>query len=234
MADLRKPPFILALVLILLAVLLESGTGLFLRSAPHAPPGLGATAPGYGIPFMALIDGLILFTVALMGSSRLLGDALQGRIQGILTLIVALVVLIVSIVLIMGALLLLALMICLLVAVPFGTLVYMVVYGHFDRSGAQVILSLLMLIKLGFAACLLLAQGEFAQNKGLVLIVLCSLIAQVVTSFLHGFVPLPLVSITDAVAGIIAAIIAAIWSIFFLVNSLRSVFRALRFNRGVA
>ena len=85
-----------------------------------------------------------------------------------------------------------------------------------------------MLLKIGFAVCLVIAHQRFLQNRGLVLIVLTSLVAGIVVSFLHGFVPLILVSITDAVAAIIIGIIAVIWAIVLLVGSLVSVFKTAR------
>jgi hypothetical protein len=51
------------------------------------------------------------------------------------------------------------------------------------------------------------------QNKGLVLIIVCSLLANLSVSFLHGLVPSVLVSITDGIAGIILLILAAIWEV---------------------
>src|SRR5581483_2830129 len=140
MDGLRKPLFALAVILIAMALLLEAGSRLALNPTPKAGSELGATPPGYGVPYMALLDGLVLFTAILMGTSLLLPDAVQGRLQGILTLIVSLVVLIGSIVLIIVALVLLALMVCLLLAIPFGTVVYMALYSHFDRSGSQAVL----------------------------------------------------------------------------------------------
>jgi hypothetical protein len=71
------------------------------------------------------------------------------------------------------------------------------------------------------------AHQRFLQNKGLVLIIATSLIASIIVSFLHGLVPLFLVSITDAIAGIVVAIIAVIWGIFFLIGSIPAIIRAV-------
>jgi hypothetical protein len=80
----------------------------------------------------------------------------------------------------------------------FSTIVYLIIFGFFDRTGANVTLSLLMMLKLAFAACLILAHQRFIQNKGLEMIILTSLAANIIVSFLYGLVPAPLVSITDA------------------------------------
>jgi VanZ family protein len=84
-----------------------------------------------------------------------------------------------------------------------------------------------MALKLGFAVCLVLAQQRFLQNKGLVLIILTSLLATFIISVLHSFVPGFLVSITDNIAGIIVALLAAIWAVAFLIGAVMSVTKAV-------
>ena len=74
---------------------------------------------------------------------------------------------------------------------------------------------------------LLDAHPRFLQNKGLVLLFLTSLLGGLIVSFLHGFVPVILVSITDGVAAIIIAILAIIWCIFFLIGAIVSIFRSV-------
>lgn len=188
----------------------------------------GDKPPGRGVPYLILLDSLLLLTVGLMGASLLVPERLHGRLQGIVTLVVSLLILLAGIKMVFTALAELMLMITLLMAVPFGTLVYLVKYGSFDRGSASAILSLVMLLKLGFAGCLALAQQRFLAMKGLVLIVLTSLVAGLVVSFLHGFVPGILVSITDAVAGIVVAILAILWAVFLLLGSVFSVVAALK------
>ncbi|HYF01609.1 MAG TPA: hypothetical protein VEJ18_21990, partial [Planctomycetota bacterium] len=136
--------------------------------------------------------------------------------------------------LIFVALALLILMVSLLLAPIFGTAAYFAIYGDFDRGRAAGLLSAFMLLKLVAAACLVLAHPRFLQNKGFVLILLTSLLAHVVTAFLHGLPPGFLVSITDAIAGIISAVLAAIWGLVLLVGSLPAVVKALRVDRDVA
>jgi hypothetical protein len=109
----------------------------------------------------------------------------------------------------------------------FGMIVYLIIYGFFDRTGANVTLSLLMMLKLAFAACLILAHQRFIQNKGLVLIILTSLAANIIVSFLHAIVPVPLVSITDGIAAIVLFVLVIVWAAFFLVGSIVAVVKAL-------
>ncbi len=190
--------------------------------------------PGLGIPYMALVDGLLLFTAALVGASLVFPERVTSKLQGVVTLIVTIVVIILGIVLFVLALVKLLFMIGLFVSVPFGTLAYFVLFGFFDKGGAQAALSVLLLLKLVFCVCLLLAQQRFLQNKGLVLLVLTSLLANLVVGFLHGIVPGVLVSITDAIAALIMVILAVIWALVMLVFSIVSIVKVLRFDRADA
>jgi hypothetical protein len=78
-----------------------------------------------------------------------------------------------------------------------------------------------------FVVLLALGHPRFLQNKGLVLIVLTSLLCSFVIGFLHSLVPVFLVSITDAIGGLIALILVILWAIFLLVGSLISVVKAV-------
>src|SRR4051812_7769487 len=143
--DLRKPFFFVALALILIAVLVEIGSAVL----PDKPP-------GYGITFMAALDGLVLYTVLLMGLSLLIPERVQGRTQGCATLIVSFFGCLGTLAMIFIAIGLLMLMVTLLISPIFGTIAYFAIYGHFPTGEARVILSLLMTLKLGFAVCLVL------------------------------------------------------------------------------
>ena len=261
MDRLRIPFLILAIVLIFIAVLLETGTALpgVLRSSPvsvtafQLPPQVNAAMaalnndqrdvvthlsnqdrpPGLGVPDLALLDSIVLFTVLLMGVALLLPERLHGRVQGIATLIFSLLLMGLAIRQILVALGLLILMIALLLSVPFGTIVYLIVYGSFNRAGADVALSLTMLLKFGFSASLIFAQQRFLQSKGLVLLILTSLLGNVIVSFLLGIVPGFLASITDAIAALIVGIIAVIWAIILLIGSIISIIKILRLDRAL-
>ncbi|MBI3943403.1 MAG: hypothetical protein HY326_10360 [Chloroflexi bacterium] len=253
MDSLRTPFFILAVVLMAIVVSVEIGSSFLLGDIIPQPNAVVGNMdgdvlkayleqkddfdkfantqdrpPGLGIPYMAALDLVVLFTVGLMGMSLLVPEAVQGRVQGCATFIFALLLILGGIVLIFAALFLVILMVSLLLAVPFGTLTYLAIYGFFDRGSASVILSLLMFLKLGFVACLLLAQQRFVQNKGLVLIILLSLLGNVIISFLHGFVPGFLVSITDGIAAIIVMLIAVILAVLLLIGSIPAIGKALR------
>jgi hypothetical protein len=163
-----------------------------------------------------------------MGTSLLVPGRVQGRLQGIATLIVAILSLCGGIAIIFAAIAILLIMVALFLSVPFGTIAYLALYGFFDRAGASVALSLLMTLKIGFAICLVLAQQRFLQNKGLVLLIITSFIGNIIVSFLHGLVPIILVSITDTLAAIIVALIAVIWALVLLIGSLNSILKTIQ------
>jgi hypothetical protein len=230
---LRKPFFIIAAVLLILAVLAELGSGLYIDAESQNAAQFAVADPGLGIPYLAILDGLLLFTIALIGAPLIISDRVHGRIQGIITFIVALLTFIGSLVMIFTALGLLLLMVSLLMAIPFGTIVYMARYAVFDKTAAAITLSLIMGLKLGFAVFLILAHQRFLENKGLVLIILTSFLATIILSFLHGFVPRFLVSITDDIGAIIIAILAAIWALFYLIGSIPAIIKALRVDKAL-
>lgn len=245
--ELRKPFFVIALVLLLLVVSTEVGGGLAVSGSyagnicnklpdddeirdecdPDEANGLKEDVPGLAIPYLGLIDGTLLFTVGLMAVALLIPDSIHGRIQGVITLIFAILLILASIALIFVALGKLLLMVGLLLSVPFGTIAYFAAFASFDRGAAAAVLSGIMLFKIGFIAFLLLAQQRFLQNKGLVLIILTSLLGNLIVSFLHGLVPGFLVSITDALAAIILGIIAVIWLIVLLIGAIPAIIKAI-------
>lgn len=189
--------------------------------------GLGIDSVGVGIPYLALLDGLVLFTVALLVLPLLMPESLHARLQGIVTLIVSLLALLGGIVLAIVAVALLMTMVSLFLAAPFGTIAYLALFGDFPTGAAEGALGLLLFLKLLAGVALILAHQRFLQNKGLVLIVLTSLLANVIVSFLHNLVPGVLVSITDAVGAIVVAIIAVIWALILLIASIPAVFKAV-------
>jgi hypothetical protein len=247
MGDLRKPFFFLAVIAIGLVVLVELASSLLigghdvrgelLASAGDlgvdvGDPGNVAAPPGRGIEYLALIDAIALYTAALMGASLIIPEKVHGRLQGIVTLIGSIILILVALVLLIIAFIELMIMVSLFLAVPFGTIAYLAIWGFFPRGDAAVILSLLMFLKLAFGAMLLLAHPRFLQNKGLVALVGTSLVANIVLAFLHGFVPGILVSIVDDLGAVIFAIVAIIWAIVLLIGSIPAVVKAVRVSVG--
>ncbi|SRR6266498_1823813 len=228
---LRRPFLIIALILILFVVLIEAGCALWLdfgtKATGEVAKTLNVDTPGYGIIYLSFIDGFVFYLTLLIALALLIPERIQGRIQGCITLLVSFFGCIGFIVAIFFALFLLIVMVTLLLAPIFGTIAYFAIYGHFDRGDAAITLSLIMTLKIAFVICLVLAHQRFLQNKGLVLLVLTSLLGNLIISFLHNFVPGPLVSITDTIGAIVVAILALIWAIILIIGAIISIIKAI-------
>jgi hypothetical protein len=68
--------------------------------------------------------------------------------------------------------------------------------------------------------------------KGLVLLVLTSLVCNIIVAFLHGLVPIILVSIFDNIAALVVGIVAIVWAIVLLVLSIPSIVAMIRLGAG--
>ncbi len=248
---LRLPFFIIAAVVLLIVIGLELGTsflpGKFDAAAMRLQTGDSlknsdlsasdkttmteqmvqqAQGPGVAIPYMALLDGVMLFAVLIMGLGFLAPD-LTGRIQGLVTVIVSILVILAAIVMAIKAFVELMIMVSLFLAIPFGTIAYLAIWGFFQTGTAATILSISFFLKLVFVVLLVLAQQRFLQNKGLVGIIITSLLCCFIIGFLQSFVPGILVSITDHVGAIIVMILVIVWGIFLLIGGIISVVKAI-------
>ena len=183
--------------------------------------------PGYGIQYLIFIDAFLLYVVILIGLALIIPERIQGRVQGVVTLIVSALGCFGIIVAIFVVLAFLMLMVTLLFAPIFGTIAYFVIYADFDRAGANITLSLIMTLKICFVIFMILAHQRFLQNKSLVLLTLTSLLANLIISFTHNLVPSFLVSITDSIGAIIVAILALIWAVFFIIGSIIAIFKSV-------
>ncbi len=257
MQELRRPFFYAAFVVIVIIIAVELGSAPILSlisSAANAggqalemsdvPPELQAdfaearaenadkfqnleSNPGIGIQYLIIIDGILMLVMGLMLASQLIPQDTYARLQGCASCLVSLVLLIASIIMIIMAIVVLLVMVTLLLAIPFGTLIYLALYGFFDRGGAAVALGIIMTLKIVFCVLLVLAQQRFLQNRFLILLALSSLICTFIISFLHGIVPIILVSITDNISGICVAICGLIWAVIVLIGAIPAVVRSL-------
>ncbi|CAA6806333.1 MAG: Unknown protein [uncultured Thiotrichaceae bacterium] len=221
-SELRKPFLVAAFITCILSLLLQVGSAFASTDEP----------PGLAILYLSLMEMLIIFSLGLMLLSLIIGPRVQGRLQGILTIVFSIFIISMAAVMIVKALAQLTMMISLLVAAPFGTIVYLGTYGSFDTAVSQGILGLLLVLKLALFALLIAAHQRFIQNKGLMRLLLISIGLILLTTFLHTIVPGILVSITDAVAALIVAILALIGAVIFLVFSIPPVLKALRLDRA--
>lgn len=225
MDNLRAPFFWAACVVLLLTILIELASAAVM---PGLPAGLDAGTPGLGIRYLAIIDFLLAYGIGTQALSLLAPRALVGRLQGIVALVLSFFGCLGTIALAIVALLLLILMVTLLVAVPFGTIAYMVAWGTFPVGTAEATLALLMLLKIAFCVLLLLAEQRFLQNKGLVILSALSLGTTWLVAFLIDFPPFFLVSIADAIGALVIAIIGIVWLVLLLIGSLLSLIGVLR------
>src|SRR5690606_4943338 len=81
----RTPFFVLAAVTIVLVVAFELATLAFLRNAANVD-----SAPGLGGPYLALLDGILLYLMLLMSIQYLPFKALTARVSSVVTLILSL------------------------------------------------------------------------------------------------------------------------------------------------
>lgn len=224
--SMRKPFLIVALIAIFLVVLVELGSIALLGLHPSAAT-LGVEPSGKAIPAMAFLDGLVLYATLIISIAMLVPERVQSKVQGIATLVFALFLVLGCFTVIIKDVTLLIVMVSLLMSPIFGTIAYLAAWGTFQTSGPLAALSLLMTLKMVFAVCLVLAHQRFLQNKGLVLIIITSLISNLLIVFLYGMVPGILVSITDDLAAIIICILAMIWAVVYLIGGIVSVIKVI-------
>ncbi|MBO4160879.1 hypothetical protein [Micromonospora antibiotica] len=248
MGELRKPFLLLALLAVALVVGLELGSslltgggeagGALLTSARDLGVDVGdvggiSEPSGRGTGYLTLIDMVALWTTGLFCLSLVLSDRVQGRVQGVATLVFSILLLLASLVLLVIAFVELTVMVSLFLAVPFGTLAYLALWGFFPVGEASLLLGLVLLLKLVWGGLLLLAQPRFLQNKGLVLLVLTTLVCTVVLEFLHRLVPVILVSILDDVGALVFAVVAIVWGLVLLIGSIPAIVKAVRVTATV-
>lgn len=253
MVRLRRLPFLLACLSLILSMGIEGGTGcLISHQAPGAErlaaaiAGKADPAPdvqqlsrdaagrdppkGLGTPALAVLDGLCLLTIGLFAASVVFPARIMGRVQAPIRLVIALSITLGGLKLLLSSIAQLLLMVGLLLATPFGTIVYIALWGFFDTAASTGLLSLVMLFKLVFVICLVAAHQSFLKGKMLVALIATSLLATLLVSFLHSLFPSFLVSITDAVGAIITAVLTLIWGLIVVIGSILPTIKSLRFE----
>ena len=221
----RRILFFLGMFAIVIAVLFELGSvGQLGAQTMHDMP-----RPGIGISYLAALDLLLMYTLLLLSVNEL-GPlrAVLARVQGLVTFILSLLGLLATLVMIYAALELIILMVSLLVAVPFGTLAYLAIWGDFDTGKGHALLAAVMLFKLVGAGLLLCARPLFLKNLGFLLLLTTSLVATLLLMILMSWFPGLLVSITDAIGALVIGVLAAVWLVVFLIGAIPAIVNALR------
>ncbi len=226
----RPPLVIAAAVLIGIALAVEVGARLWIAGAIGVPA--DTPRPGLGIPSLAAVDVLLLVSMifSALGFSGV-SPHLIARLNGLVVGITSLLTLLASLLLVFVTFALLMLMVGLLLAPLLGTAAYMAVYGHFDRGEAAITLAVVMILKVVAAICAVLGGPQLLKSKNLVLLFATSIGLTFLLSFLHGFPPRFLVSITDAVGALIAFVCAIIWGIAYLIGAISALLGNLQLRR---
>jgi hypothetical protein len=221
--------FFLAIFLFLLAILVEAGATQLLGPAGELSANGDLQRPGIGIAYLALLDSVLLYTLATIASDFVAPlRAALGKFQWLITFILAIIGLISTLLLVMAAIALLSLMVTLLLAAPFGTIAYIIAWGSFATGKAKLVLGLIMSLKLFGTLLVLLAYPTLLKNRSMMAILASSIGATFLLGFLHAFVPGILVSITDAAGALVFGLIAAVWMLIFLIGSVPAFMRSLR------
>ena len=133
----------------------------------------------------------------------------------------------------LAALAKLLLMVGLFVAAPFGTIAYLIVWGSFPVGESAVVLALLLLLKLVFVGFLVSSQPRFLRVKGLMALLVTSVLLQLVLGLIHGFLPLVVVSIGDELWALVTAVVAAVWAVIMLVTAIPAIVNAVRVSASL-
>ena len=177
--------------------------------------------PGYGLEADGLYLWVVFFSILISLIGMLITKASVHRVGIIISLINSIIVIFISIFLIVQAILKLIIMIGLLLALPFGPLIYMAIYGAFPKGPVLTLGGLGLLCKIVAAVLLWIGGSQMIRIKSATLLLITGFVTFFIIEFGLGFVPVIFCSIADAIIGIIIAIVVIIWSIFILIGSIR-------------
>lgn len=248
---LRRPLFLLALLAAVLVVLVEAGLATAVLGGPPSPPTTAAAEalgldpgslttvadtgrpPGAGITFLAFFDGLLLFSLVLVGLPLVVPPRIHGRYQGLITLVVGILWIVGALLAALAAVVTLFTMIGLFLAFPFGTMAYLAIWGGFPTGTAATVLGLLLFLKLCLGVLLVLSQPRFLLSKGLMTLVALSFVLQLILGLIHGFLPGPVVSIGDQAWAIVTAIVAIVWALVMVIAAIPAIVKAVQSTTAV-
>ncbi len=185
-------------------------------------------APGLAVAALIHLDIMLLTTLLLFNLPLIISARLIAKLQGCVSCLLGLASVILGLITILKALVSLILMVTLLMAIPFGTLVYLARYADFNTAKAAAILGTLMFLKVVLVIALVIAHERFLLNCGFIVLMATSFIAMIIVTFLHSFPPGFLVSITDGIGAIIVSILAIIWGVVFLVGGAIGIVKTIK------
>lgn len=205
-------------------MLREGGTRGIGVAALTAHRTLHPAPPGLGLPSLALVDIGWLVTIVILGLEAFLPrptdpehprSALYTGAQALTRLLAGVAQIVTSIMVAVTASTLLMTMISLLTALPFGTLVYIAIWGTFDRETAETLLGAALVARVVAAAAILCHRPSARLLRHLLPLFVSGVGCAALLSFLHGAVPMLLVSLLDALAAVIIAIVGLVWGVVF-------------------
>lgn len=218
-----KTPFLLLGLFCLFLSLLVAGGSAGALGIFEAEKG-----PGLGLAALCFFCVLPCYSYAILTCEVLQLGAVSGRLQTVVALVGSIVGLLFGLYFIVKAITLLSVMLALFLAVPFGTIAYMVIWGTFDTGTSRIVLSLFMTVQIIGAIFLVVAAPTIVKNGKLVALTAVTLAFAFILGLLHGLVPNPLVSIVDALAALVISIVATIWMLPLLIGGILSLVRVVR------
>jgi hypothetical protein len=234
--NIRRSITFISWALIAIIVGIELGSSLGLLSILAKAVGAdGTKSPGMGIMALAFIDGILLYSWSTIKAGSVIPEKVLTPATKIANFCFFLFMIITAIAIIFTAIALITLMVSLLLAIPFGTIIYLIKYGKFATGAAQSTLAVLMSLKILFAISLIIGEERlFYDYRKFLYVLVTSFVANIIIGFLHGMVPGFLVSITDAVGAIIVAAMALVWLIIMFLGSIINVITLVMDAIGLA
>ena len=258
----RGPLFVVAIILMVVVVGLELGSQ-FVTKPPHQAdraakvltlPGVAAMTSGaqpdraevadqaaghpqpagLAIGYQALVDGLLLVMVVLAGFALRSADPDAGSALGAASLTAAMVAILGGIFMVDVAVGRLRSVVALFLSPPSGTLIYLTLFGFFNRYRSFVVLGVLVVAKLAFCVVLMEADHRFTRFRLLVGLMVTSVVMTVLVVGLLSVVPLTMVSITDSIAAVVVTVVGVVWAVVLLIASMSAVVSDLRFGRATS
>lgn len=199
----------------------EAARQLAAQSGREAPPGLASRA-------LAGVDFLLLWTAFLFASATAISPEVHARVRAIATPLVCLMAAILLVVLIFLALGRLIMLLTLLLSAPFGTIVYLAVYGGFGTGAVLASLGAASLFRALFIGFLLASSWRYINNWTLLLITGTGFLCTVIAGVVFGLLPGILHAIGDAALALLFAIFALVWALILLVRSIPGLTATLR------
>ncbi|MEM6477792.1 MAG: hypothetical protein AAF647_01975 [Pseudomonadota bacterium] len=206
----------------LLAFGLELGMGFATRFTEQS------AAAGLAIPALALVDGLLLWLVITLVTSTVMPAPLHSKVRALLTPFIYLAALILALVALTAAILKLVLMLSLLVALPFGPLVYLAVFGSFATNGVTLVIGVVTLLRAGALICLFLSSWRYLKNKTLVFTAATGFVCGLLVGLVFALLPGLLHSVGDAILAIVFSIFALIWALIMFIRSIPTLLSLIR------